>query len=93
MEDENVIEISPEKIEIIDNNDYKLNINDCFTNVPKIAQSLINNAKKSFLKIEQLLYTTPAFINMIKSAVPEASYQAILDNTQKEKIAKELFYF
>ena len=88
MEDENVIEISPENIEIIDNKDYKSNINDCFTNVPKIAQSLINNAKNSFLKIEQLLYTTPAFINMIKSAVPEVSYQAILDNTQKEKIAK-----
>lgn len=88
MEDENVIEISPENIEIIDNKDYKSNINDCFTNVPKIAQSLINNAKNSFLKIEQLLYTTPAFINIIKSAVPEASYQAILDNTQKEKIAK-----
>ena len=88
MEDEKVIEISPENIEIIDNKDYKLNINDCFTNVPPIAQSLINNAKNSFLKIEQLLYTSPAFINMIKSAVPEASYQAILDNTQKEKIAR-----
>lgn len=88
MEDENIIEISPENIEIIDNKDYKSNINDCFTNVPRVAQSLISNAKNSFLKIEQLLYTTPAFINMIKSAVPEVSYQAILDNTQKEKIAK-----
>lgn len=88
MEDENINEISPENVEIIDNKDYKSNINDCFTNVPEVAQSLINNAKNSFKKIEQLLYTTPAFINMIRSAVPEVSYQAILDNSQKEKIAK-----
>lgn len=88
MDDENIIEISPENIEIIDNKDYKTDINDCFTNVPKVAQSLINNAKSSLKKIEQLLYTTPSFVNMIKSSIPEVSYQAILDNTQKEKIAK-----
>lgn len=88
MDDENIIEISPENIEIIDNKDYKTDINDCFTDVPKVAQSLINNAKSSLKKIEQLLYTTPSFVNMIKSSIPEVSYQAILDNTQKEKIAK-----
>lgn len=53
MEDENIIEISPENVEIIDNKDYKSNINDCFTNVPEVAQSLINNVKNSFKKIEQ----------------------------------------
>ena len=31
MDNENVIEISPENVEIINNKDYKSNINDFFT--------------------------------------------------------------
>jgi len=88
MDDENIIEIPSENIEIIDNKDYKTNINELFDNVPKVAQFIIKNARNSLEKIEQLLYTTPAFIEMIKSVVPEVAYQAILDNEQKEKLAQ-----
>lgn len=89
MKDENVIEISPKDIKIINNNkEYKSNIKDCFTNLPKVANSIINNAKNSFEKIESLLYTTPAFINMIKATIPEVSYQTILNSKQKKQLAK-----
>ena len=73
MDDENIIEIPSENIEIIDNKDYKTNINELFDNVPKVAQFIIKNARNSLEKIEQLLYTTPAFIEMIKSVVPEVA--------------------
>lgn len=88
MKDENIIEIPPENIEIIDNKEYKPNITECFKDIPKVAENLINNAANSLKKIEKLLYTTPAFIDLIKSSIPEVSYQAILNNEQKDKIAK-----
>ena len=88
MSEENVIEISSDNITVIDNNEYKGSIKECFSNLPDIAQTIINSANKSLNKIESLIYNTPAFINLIKASVPETSYQAILTNSQKSEIAK-----
>lgn len=87
MENENPVEIPQENIEIIENSDYKFEINEFFSDVPDIAKSVINNANKSLKKIEKLLYTTPSFINLIKASMPDISYQAILNADQKKKIA------
>ena len=42
----------------------------------------------NFRKIEKALYMTPAFINVLKSATPSISLQAILTEDQKQQIAK-----
>lgn len=88
MSDEIIIEIPDENMKIIESKEYKPILKDCFSNLPKIANSIIDNATKSFEKIENLLYTAPSFIDLIRASVPEMTYQAILDNSQKEKIAK-----
>ena len=88
MKKENIIEIPAENIEIIENNDYKNNVKKCFFNLPDVAQVIVSGANNSLKKIENILYTTPSFINLIKATIPEVSYQAILSNRQKNEIAK-----
>lgn len=88
MKKENIIEIPPENIENIENNDYKNNVKKCFFNLPDVAQVIVSGANNSLKKIENILYTTPSFINLIKATIPEVSYQAILSNRQKNEIAK-----
>lgn len=67
--------------------EYNDDISCFFTEIPEVAKPLIVGAKKAFNKIEQMLYETPAFVNMIKAALPEEAFQAVLTNEQKEKIA------
>lgn len=86
--DKDTIYISSEDIEIINPDEYSDDLSECFTNVPNIAHSLIENAQKTFTKIENMLYSAPAFIDMIKASIPEQTYQAVLTKGQKSKIAK-----
>lgn len=86
MDNDNIIEISADNITVLDNNEYKESIKDCFFNLPDIAQAIISNANKSLNKIEKLIYNTPAFVNLIKASVPKISYQAILSDSQQSKI-------
>lgn len=84
--DDNVIHISPEDIEVIDSSEYKEDMTEYFCNMPEVAQTLVKGAKETFAKIEQMLYSTPAFINLIKASVPEQALQAILTDDQKAKL-------
>lgn len=71
----------------LDEKDSYININEMFNNIPDIAKPLINIAERSLSKIEKWIYTAPAFINLIKSSVPEYTFKAILSDEQKRKIA------
>lgn len=86
--DKDIITISSEDYEIVDSDEYSDNLSECFDSVPDIARSLIENAQKTFDKIENMLYSAPAFIDMIKASIPEQTYQAVLTKGQKSKIAK-----
>lgn len=79
--------ISSDDIEIIDSTEYSTDVTECFSNVPKVAESLVYGAKTAFSKIEQMLLSAPAFINAIKSAIPEETFQAILTDEQKAQLA------
>ena len=71
------------KVEIIDN-DY-----DGIKDISKSRGFLSTSIKKLFdnkEKIEELLYKSQEFIELIKSTVPEDSYKAILTNEQKKKL-------
>lgn len=84
--DEKTFEL-PASDEIIDTSGYVESVDDCFSNVPDVAEPLIGNAKWVFKKIEKMLYTAPAFVGAVKAVVPEEVYQVILTNEQKERIA------
>ncbi len=82
------IYISEDDIEILDTTDYSDDIVTQFSSVPDVARPLVYKAKIAFQKIEDMLYTVPSFVNMIKSAVPQEVLQAVLTDEQKAKIAK-----
>jgi len=86
--DNDVIYISPKDVEIIDASEYSEKLTEHFSQMPKIANPLIKEAKAALSKIEQMLYSVPAFINAVKAAVPDVTLQAILTDEQKQQIAK-----
>ena len=79
---DNTIYISP------DSADYSVDVAEQFSFVPEVAKPLLKSAKATFTKIEEMLYLAPAFINAIKASVPEETFQTILTDEQKSKIAK-----
>jgi len=79
--------IFPDDIEIVDVSDYCTNVAEHFSSVPEVAKPLLRNAKTALSKIEELLYSAPAFINAVKASMPKETFQAILTDEQKSKIA------
>lgn len=84
---DDTIYIMPDDIEIIDSRDYCTDVAKHFSSVPEVAKPLLRNAKATFSKIEEMLYSAPAFINAVKASIPEETFQAILTDEQKSKIA------
>lgn len=84
---EETINISPEHIEIITNEDYSYQVVEHFSHINEVAKPLLKGAKITFKKIEEMLYKAPTFINLVKACVPEQAYQAILTDEQKTQIA------
>lgn len=85
--DDNVIHFSLEDIEIIDASEYREDLSEYFSDMPEVARPLVKGAKEAFSKIEQMLYSVPAFINLVKASVPKQEFQAILTDDQKAKLA------
>lgn len=75
--DDNVIHIPQEDIEIIDASEYSEDLTEYFNDMPEVARPLVKGAKEAFSKIEQMLYSAPAFINLVKASVPEQTFQAM----------------
>lgn len=83
------INVPPEGIELVDNeSDYKVDLAKHFNQLPEIARPLLNGARAALSKIEKTLYTSPAFINAVKAAVPDLTLQAVLTDEEKKRIAK-----
>jgi hypothetical protein len=85
---EEKIYIPPEDIEILDVDEYSADLSEHFGAVPDVARPLLNGAKSTFRRIDQMLYSAPAFINMVKACLPQETIQAILTDEQKQKLAK-----
>lgn len=79
--------IAAEDIEIIDAKDYSYEVIEQFSDMPEVAKPLLKGAKKSFRKIEKMLYNAPAFIDLVKASIPEQAFQVVLTDEQKSKIA------
>lgn len=53
-----------------------------------MAKPLLKDAKATFKKIEQMLYSAPAIVNLVKANIPDVTLQAVLTDEQKQQIAK-----
>lgn len=84
---DDAIHISPDDIEIVNASEYSEDLTENFNDMPEVARPLLKGAKEVFSKIEQMLYSAPAFINLVKASIPEQTFQAILTDDQKAKIA------
>ena len=80
------IYVYPDDIEII-NAEYSAELTEHFSAVPDVAKPLLIGARIAFEKIEQMLYSTPAFINVVKASIPEEAFRAIFTDEQKSQIA------
>lgn len=85
---EDVINISPDDIEIIDTTEYCMDLTEHFNGVSEFSNPFVKGAKRSLKKIEHMIYSAPAFINAVKAVIPEETYQVILSDEQKAQIAK-----
>lgn len=77
-----------EGAEIIDVENYSVDLTKHFSTVPEVAVPLLKSAKCCFEKIEKMLYDAPTFINAIKACVPEETLQVILSDEQKAQLAE-----
>lgn len=86
--DEKVISIAPENIEIVDLSEYSVEIAEQFSNMPTVAKPLLKRVKVAFKKIEKMLYSAPAIVNLVKANIPDVTLQAILTDEQQQQIAQ-----
>lgn len=84
---EDVIYLSDEDVEIVDTAEYSYDIAENFDAVPQVAKPLLKGAKVALQKIEEMLYTAPAFISVVKASVPKEMLEVVLTDEQKAKIA------
>ncbi len=85
---DDIIYLVPDDIEIVESKDYFTDVTEHFSSVPEVAKPLLRNAKNALSKIEEMLYSAPAFINAVRASLPKETFQAVLTDEQKSKIAK-----
>lgn len=80
--------ISPEDINILPNGEYSTDLSKHIERASDVARPFLKGAKSAFHRIEQMLYSAPAFINAVKASLPQETIQAILTDEQKQQLAK-----
>lgn len=85
---ERIIYVGQENVRTINNEEFSSDISEYFSNIPDLGQPLIKSAKATLSSIEKMLYSAPAFINLIKSSVPKETFQAVLTDEQNRKLAE-----
>ena len=83
-----IYDISESDYNIVEETEYSSDLEAQFKNIPIVAKYLIKNAKHTMSGIENMLYYVPSFVNLVKSSIPETSFQAVLSSDQKDKLAK-----
>ena len=79
---DDVIHILPDDIEIVDVSEYSEDLTEYFSDMPEVARLLLKGAKEAFSKIEQMLYSSPAFINLERIWKQKVAQSAELSNTK-----------
>lgn len=84
-----VVRVAAEDTELVgvSKEEYNNDVLETFEQLPLVAKPLLKNATELLRKIEKMLYTAPAFINVVKSCIPKEMLQVVLTDEQKAKIA------
>jgi len=83
-----IIYIEQEGIDKITSEELSYDVLEYFSNISDVAKPLIKSVKISLSNIEKMLYSTPAFINLIKSSVPKETFQAVLTDEQNRELVQ-----
>ena len=83
-----VLFFGEDDFDILDIDGYELKPSSFFNKLPEIAKPLVKNENKILSEVERMLYSAPAFINIVQSSIPEEVFQAILSPEQREQIAQ-----
>lgn len=67
--------------------EFSTEIVDLFSTVPDIAKPLLNSAKETLSRLEQMMCSAPTFVNLVKANIPTQALQAALTEEDKAKIA------
>lgn len=67
--------------------EFSSEVMDHFSTVPDIAKPLLNGAKEALSRLEQMMYSAPSFVNLVKANIPTQALQAVLTEEQEAKIA------
>lgn len=79
--------INNDDVSVIDESERLYELDELFTRVPVVAVPIKEQAKKALRRIESILYSAPAFIEFVKSTIPDYAVQAILTDDQKKALA------
>lgn len=52
-----------------------------------LSKKLIQTASEKLVEIENILYSAPKFVDIVKSTIPKQAYEAVLTGSQKAKLA------
>ncbi len=77
----------PDDFEILNAEEYKEKVSEHFLQLPNVSVFLIEDAQVNFNKIEEMLYSAPSVVDVIKSFVPEEVFKVLLTEEQKGKLA------
>jgi len=83
-----IIYIEQEGIDKITSEELSYDVLEYFSNISDVAKPLIKSVKISLSNIEKMLYSTPAFINLIKSSVHKETFQAVLTDEQNRELVQ-----
>lgn len=83
--DNSITSYAVDDIEIMEPG-YSADLNALFSLIPPVAKPLFTCAERALERTEQLLYSAPSFISVIKATIPKEALQAILSNEQKEQL-------
>ena len=80
--------IRVDDLEVVNSADFLPDAAKHFTYVPEVARTLLSNAKAMLPKIEEMLYSAPAFIQAVKARIPEETLQVVFTDEQRRELAK-----
>ena len=85
---QNVIKVATDDREFLEETQYTESIELHYRQIPEAAKPVLQEAKNLLTKIEKALYTSSAFINVVKASIPDIELQAVLTDQQKQQLAE-----
>lgn len=79
--------------DFLDYSDYKFKVFEHFDKDQDISKPILRNADQSFDNLKNILYKTPAFLELLKQRFPKEMLQFDLTSKQQDELAKGTIKF